>query len=73
MSDEYSALSETDQSPGEESCTEDGFGGIDAGFDETTLSQSVYSKSSEIQLASIENLWREYISPSKSLDRSRFV
>lgn len=60
MSDKSSIPSETDlSSDDEESYTEDDFDGIDAGFDETTLTRRVYSKSSEILLASIEKLWRE--------------
>lgn len=60
MSDGYSISSETDLSFDEkDSCTEDDFDGIDAEFDETTLTRRVYSKSSEILLAGIEKLWRE--------------
>ncbi|KAH7025326.1 hypothetical protein B0J12DRAFT_705182 [Macrophomina phaseolina] len=60
MSDKYSTPSETNLSSDEgESCTEDDFDGIDAEFNETTLTQRVYSKSSEVLLASIEKLWCE--------------
>lgn len=60
MSDGYSISSETDLSSDEkDSYTEDDFDGIDAEFDETTLTQRVYSKSSEILLAGIEKLWHE--------------
>lgn len=74
MSDEDFIPGTDSVSDEEESCTEDDFEGIDAGFDENTLTRRVYSKSSEALLSSIEGLWREYFSlivpmaKSKSID-----
>lgn len=73
MSDE-DFIPETDTlSDEEESCTEDDFEGIDAGFDENTLTRRVYSKSSEALLSSIEGLWREYFSPVVSMAKSKYI